>query len=92
VADPVVAIIGEQRKRLIGAVLGHAEREMYPDLTEEQQRAFRAKVLQSAGAFSDFVIDVVRGVSQGVYLNEEAMRLLADINAQVRNINMSLED
>lgn len=85
-ADPVVAIVYEQRKRLIGAILGHAERELYPDLTEEQQRAFRQKVLTSAGAFSDFVIDVVRGVSQGAYVNDEAMRLLADINTQVRNL------
>lgn len=91
-ADPVIAIISEQRKRLVGAILGHAERELYADLTEEQQRAFRAKVLTSASAFGDFVIDVVRGISQGMYLNEDAMRMLAEINAQVRNINASLEE
>lgn len=85
-ADPVVAIVGEQRKRLVGAILGHAEREFYADLTDEQQKAFRAKVLTSASSFSDFVIDVVRGVSQGSWVNDEAMRLLAEINTQVRNI------
>ena len=91
-ADPVVAIIGEQRKRLVGAILGHAEREIYADLTEEQQRAFRAKVLTSASVFSDFVIDVVRGISQGMYVNEDAMRMLAEINAQVRNISAPREE
>lgn len=85
-SDPVVAIIAEQRKRLIGAILGHAERELYPDLTAEQQHAFRAKVLSAAGAFGDFTIDVVRGVSQGAWVNDDAMRLLGDISAQVRNL------
>jgi len=92
VTDPFVAIVGEQRKRLVGAVLGHAEREFYADLTVEQQKAFRAKVLTSASAFSDFVIDVVRGISQGMYVNEDAMRMLAEINAQVRNIATPREE
>lgn len=86
-SDPVVAIISEQRKRLVGSILGHAERELYADLTEGQQRAFRQKVLTSAGAFGDFVIDVVRGVSANHWVNDEAMQLLADISTQVRNLS-----
>jgi hypothetical protein len=85
-ADPVVAIIGEQRKRLVGTILGHAEREFYADLTVEQQHAFRIKVLVAAGSFSDFLIDVVRGVSQGTWVNDEVIGLLAEINNQVRNL------
>jgi hypothetical protein len=85
-SDPVVAIVGEQRKRLIGAILGHAEREIYPSLTVAQQQAFRAKVLGAIGSFSDFVIDVLRGTSQGQWVNDDAMRLLAEISAQVTNL------
>ncbi len=87
-ADPIVGIVGEQRKRLVGAILGHAEREFYPDLTAEQQQAFRRKVLASASTFSDFVIDVVRGSAQGVWVNDEVVGLLAEINTQVRNLRV----
>lgn len=85
-SDPVVEIIGLQRRRLVGAILGHAEREFYPDLTEDQQKAFRAKVLGSVGSFSDFVIDVVHGTSQGSWVNDEVIELLAEVNRQVRNL------
>lgn len=85
-ADPVVTIVGEQRRRLVGAILGHAEREFYADLTPVQQQAFRAKVLASVGSFGDFVIDVVRGISQGSYVNDEVIKMFAEINSQLRNM------
>ena len=85
-ADPVVETIGNQRRRLVATILGHAEREIYPSLTQEQQLAFRAKVLQSTSAFSDFVIDTVRASSQGgIWINEDVVELLATITAQARN-------
>lgn len=84
--DVVTAMIARQRRRLIASILGHAERELYEDLTEEQQKAFRKKVITSVGVFADFAMDVVRSANEGYWVNEDAMTLLADISEQVRNL------
>lgn len=84
--DVVTQMIARQRRRLIASILGHAERELYDDLTQGQQEAFRKKVITSVGVFADFAIDATRSANEGYWVNEEAMKLLADLSEQVRNL------
>lgn len=84
----VERLLQEQRGRLVASIMQHAEREIYPKLTVQQQVAFRRKVLESVGVFYDFCRDALRASSavsesEGVAINEEAMRLLGEIHRQV---------
>lgn len=81
-SDVVTELVGEQRRRLVGSILGFMEREIYPDLTPLQQAQVRKKVLTSVGVFSDFTLDCIRACNKGWVVNEEALRLLHQINAQ----------
>lgn len=81
-------LLVEQRGRLVAGIMGHAEREVFPHLTDAQRKAFRKKVLESTGVFYDFCRDALRASSadaeqQGVVLNEDAMRLLGEIHAEI---------
>jgi hypothetical protein len=82
-SDILADLAGEQRARLVGSVLGHAEREVYPQLTPQQRKAFRDKVLACVGVYHDFVLDCLRAANKGSVVNEEAMRLLGDIHRQL---------
>lgn len=74
----------EQRKRLVGSLMEHLERNVYPSLAPEQRTALRQKVLQSVGAYHDFILDVLKAsVSDGSVVNESALELLAEINRKL---------
>lgn len=74
----------EQRKRLIGSIMVHAEKNLYPHLSAVEQRAFREKVLASVGAYHDTCLDILKAsVNDGVVVNAEALELLRDIHTQV---------
>lgn len=74
----------EQRKRLVGSLMEHLERNVYPVLSPDQRTALRQKVLQSVGAYHDFILDVLKAsVSDGSVTNEHALELLAEINKKL---------
>jgi hypothetical protein len=76
----------EQRKRLVASILGHAERELFPQLTPVQQRQLRDKVLSSVNAYHDFMLDVIRvGADDGVR-NTLAIDLLQQVHASQRRL------
>jgi len=87
--DPMTEAVVRQRKRVVAAVLGHVEREIVPLLpTAERDRAYqelRQKVLQSTAAYQDFVLDAMRGATQGVWVSDDVLEMLADISSQLRN-------
>jgi len=77
-------LLTEQRKRLVGSIMSHAEANLYPQMTRPQQEAFREKVLSSVGAYHDTVLDILKSsVDDGTIVNEEALRLLALIHSAV---------
>lgn len=83
--DPKV-FLGEQRRRLTGAVMTHLEREIYPSITAEQQRTLRAKVLAAVGAYHDNCLDIIKSLSgDGEVRNEIAIELLRDLLAEARD-------
>jgi len=85
VSDPSSDLLTRQRRRLVASILGHAEREFYPQLTERQREAFREKVLQAAAAFGDLATDLIRVQSSGVWVNDDVLEILAEISEQSRN-------
>ena len=84
-SDPTSEIVVRQRRRLVAAILGHAEREFYAQLTQAQRDSFREKVLQAAAAYADVTLDLVRTQTQGVWVNEDVLEILAEINEQFLN-------
>lgn len=82
--DALRKLLVAQRKRLVASVLGHAERELYPRLSADQQKAFRSKVLGAVDAYHDLMLDVL-GASEDptTLLNAEAIALLRDVRAQL---------
>jgi hypothetical protein len=83
-SDFAVKLAAEQRGRLVGSILGHAEREIYPKLNAAERKAFREKVLASVGVYHDFVLDCLRASADGAVVNEEAMALLHGIHSAVK--------
>lgn len=80
----VKALAVEQRRRLVGSLMEHLERHVYPKLTAPEQKALRDKVMASVGAYHDVVLDMLKAsVSDGSMVNEHALEILADINRKV---------
>jgi hypothetical protein len=84
-------LIGERRKRLVASILGHAEREFFTQLTPEQQRDFRRKVLGSIDEFADLMRDVLKIASEDVVLNQHAIDLLESLHSQQREMARKLD-
>jgi len=83
--DFVRNLLIEQRKRLTGAIMTHAERNMYEGMSQAQQRAFRDKVLASVGAYHDTCLDILKAsINDTSVVNEDALTLLTDIHALVK--------
>lgn len=78
-------VLSEQRKRMLGSIMQYLEREVYPKLTVPQQRALREKVLNSTIAYHDVCLDLLKAsVNDGSVVNEEAVRMMAELNSNLR--------
>lgn len=74
----------EQRKRLVGSLMDHLERQVYPHVPKTVQVALRQKVLQSVGVYHDFVVDCLKAsVADGVLVNEALLEKLDEIHREV---------
>lgn len=77
-------LLDRQRKRLVGAVLGHCENaRWWQQLSELERRQLRDKVLTAAGAYHDLMLDLVRSTDDGAF-NEHALQILDRIHAAVK--------
>ena len=77
----VRALLNERRKRTVGAIMQHAERELYPGMSPKQQAEFRTKVIEAVGSYHDLMIDLTRSLAGASLVNTEALELLARIDA-----------
>lgn len=68
-----------RRDRALGTILGYAEREIWPQLPVDEQRAFRALIIEALNGYHDSVLDLVKSDS-GDARNEEVIELLEEIN------------
>lgn len=57
---PVRNFLKNRRDRAVGSILGWAERELFPSLSEEHRRAFRSVVLDAMNGYHDSVLDLVK--------------------------------
>lgn len=85
-------LVRERRKRLVASILGHAEREFFPQLSAEQQTAFRDKTLASIDDFADFVRDIIKVTGEDVVVNAHVVQILEDLHHGQRNILQRLDD
>lgn len=74
-----------RRDRAVGTILGYGEREVWPSLTWDEQRAFRAVVLDAINGYHDAVLDLVK--SEGEVRNEEIVELLERLERQMSLAN-----
>lgn len=82
-ADIVIRLITEQRKRCIAGVLGHCEHSAWWErLSVAEQREFRDKLLGDIGVFYDMVRDVVKVGSEEAVINENTVRMISEIHAR----------
>lgn len=78
-------LMGETRKRAVGSLMSYIERDVYPVLNEHQRRELRTRVLAAITQYHDVTLDVLRSsVNDGSAVNEEALVILARLDANVR--------
>lgn len=77
-------LLTEQRRRLVGTLLGHIDRNIAPRLTAAEQKELREHTMRAVNAYHDVVLDIVKSsVSDGTVLNERALQLLVEMHARV---------
>lgn len=85
-------LLNEQRKRLVGSLMQYVEANVYPHLDAREQTALRSKVLDSISAYHDVCLDMLKAsVRDGTTLNDEALRLIMSMHADVRSVLASAD-
>lgn len=85
--DLLRRLAGEQRRRFVAGVLGAAEQSpWWGKLNAGEQRAYRDKIMQSVGAYHDFMLDVLKVSNDDVIRNEHAITLLEQVHASQRRV------
>lgn len=82
-------VLIEQRKRMVAGLMKYVEENVYPKLTPQERKALRDKVLATVNPYHDACLDMVKAstaVDDGTLINEEALRLMAELN---RNLQRS---
>jgi hypothetical protein len=75
----------EQRRRVVGSIMTHAEKNVFPTLSPAQQRVFRDKVLSSIGVYHDTCLDILKAsVDDGSVVNADALSMITEIHQAVR--------
>ena len=72
----ITRVLDQQRRRMIAAIMGHAERSFFDRLTHEEQQAFRNNTLAAIGVYCDLVRDIVKVSNDDVVLNTEVLELV----------------
>ena len=90
--DMIVALAGKQRKRFIASVLGAAEQApWWRKLSPVEQREYRQKILDSAGTYHDFMLDVIGVSKNGGLRNEYAIELIQAVHDSQRRLERELQ-
>lgn len=71
-----------RRDRALGSILGYAEREIFPKLTQPERTAFRNLVLDSLNSYHDSVLDLMKS-DQDTVRNEELIALLERVESHL---------
>ena len=71
-----------RRDRALGTILGNAEREVWPKLTQAEREAYRKVVMDAINSYHDSVLDLVK--AEDGMRNDEVIKLLERIETQTR--------
>ena len=77
-------LLVERRKRAVGTIMAHAEKELYPGMSPRQQVEFRNKVLEAIGSYHDLMIDLSRSLTGDGVVNEEALEILRRLDTRAQ--------
>lgn len=84
----VSAFLKVRRDRALASILGHAERELYPRMSAEEQRRFRQKVLDSLQSYHDSALDLFKGDDDGGTIrNEAVIELLQKLHSRLDQLD-----
>lgn len=83
---PIRDFLKARRDRAVGSILGYAEREIWPRLTNEERQAFRKVVLQATDGYHDSVLDLVKAEDPGVVRNEVVLEVLTRLDDNLRRL------
>lgn len=75
-------LVANRGNRAVATILTWLERNIYDDLSPEQQTAVRQVVLDNINDYKDLVIDIVK--SDTAYLNEVWLEKLDEIHREIR--------
>ena len=79
---PVRNFLKARRDRALGAIMGYAEREIFPKLTQAEQGAFRKVVLESLNSYHDSALDLFKS-DVGTVRNDELISLLSRVEERL---------
>lgn len=71
-----------RRDRVLGTILGNAERQIWPKLTQPEREAFRNIVIDAVNSYHDSVLDLVK--SDDGARNDEVVALLERLEQRMR--------
>lgn len=72
---PVQGFLRRRRDRAVGSILGYIEREVFPQLREDERSRLRRVVLDALNGYHDSVLDLVKA-EDGVVRNDEVFSML----------------
>lgn len=84
---PVRNFLTNRRNRAVGAVMGHAEREIFPKLSAAEQEAFRRTVRDALNGYHDAVLDLVKAEDDTHVRNEEVVAAIERLERKVTASN-----
>ena len=79
VSVPIKDFLKARRDRALGSILGYAERELFDQLSTEQQKQIRQVTLDALNSYHDSVLDLVKS-ENGTVRNEEVLKLLERVD------------
>lgn len=79
---PVRNFLKARRDRALGAVMGYAEREIFPKLTPAEQQGFRKVVLESLNSYHDSALDLFKA-DDGTVRNDALFDLLTRLEEKL---------
>lgn len=79
--DVVRKLVGEQRRRMIAALLGFVEGEpWYSKLSPQEKSLLRETVLRVTTNYHEFILDVLKVSKDDVLYNERALELIQQVH------------
>lgn len=79
---PVRNFLKARRDRALGAIMGYAEREVFPKLTPSEQQSYRKVVLEALNSYHDSALDLFKS-DGGTVRNDELISLLARVEEKL---------